>query len=67
MMAMGLLYRLNNMVKCVCYMGIGSNNCFVTDATLMGGHYRMDIISGVGHQMSDSIMPLVLCMVVIPR
>jgi hypothetical protein len=33
-------------------------------AALLGGHYRKDIISGVGHPRSDSIMPLVLCMVV---
>jgi hypothetical protein len=37
---------------------------FVVGATLMGGHYRTDIINGVGHLRSDSVMPLVLCMVV---
>jgi hypothetical protein len=29
----------------------------------MGGHYKMDIISGVGHLRSDSVVSLVLCMV----
>jgi hypothetical protein len=61
---MGLLYMLtlwSNM--CVYYMGLGSNGCFTADAALMGSHYRMDIISGVGHPRSDSIIPLVLCMV----
>jgi hypothetical protein len=32
-------------------------------AALMDGHYRTDIISGVGHLRSDSVVPLVLCMV----
>jgi hypothetical protein len=62
--AMCLLYRLNNIVKCVCFMGLGSNDCFVTGAALMGGHYRIDIISGVGHPRSDLVVPLVLCTVV---
>jgi hypothetical protein len=31
---------------------------------LMGGHYRKDIISGVGHPRSDLVMPLVLCTIV---
>jgi hypothetical protein len=35
----------------------------VADAALKGGHYRTDIISGVGHLRSDSVVPLVLCMV----
>ena len=60
---MGLLYRLNNMVKCVCYMSIGSNGYFVIDLALMGGHYRMDVINGVSHPRLDSILPLVLCIV----
>jgi hypothetical protein len=33
-------------------------------ATLMGDHYKMDIISGVGHLRSDSVVLLVLCTVV---
>ena len=33
---------------------------FVTGIALMGSHYWMDIISGVGHSRSNSIMPLVL-------
>ena len=36
---------------------------FVTSATLMGGHYRTYITSGVGHPRSNSIVLLVLCMV----
>jgi hypothetical protein len=37
---------------------------FVANAALMGGHYRTNIISGVGHPRYDSVVPLVLCMVV---
>ena len=61
---MGLLYRLHNMVKCVCVEGFGSNG-FVTKVLSfpMDGHYRMDIISGVGHPKSNLAMPLVLCMI----
>jgi hypothetical protein len=29
----------------------------------MDGHYRTDIISGVGHPRSDSVVPLVSCVV----
>jgi hypothetical protein len=61
-MTMGLLYKLDNMVKCVCYMSLGSNGLFVTNAALKGSHYRMDIISNVGHRRLDSVGPLVLCM-----
>jgi hypothetical protein len=61
----GLTIHVNFMVKCVCYFMVkceycGSNGYFVTGAALMGGHYRIYIISGVGHPMSDSVMPLVL-------
>jgi hypothetical protein len=59
--AMGLLYELYDMVKCVCYMGIESNDCFIANVALTGSHYRTDIISGVGHLRSDLIVPLVLC------
>jgi hypothetical protein len=52
------------MIKCVCYMGLGSNSCFIAGATLTGGHYRVDIISGVGHPNSDLVMLLVSCTVV---
>jgi hypothetical protein len=31
---------------------------------LAGSHYRTNIISGVGHPRSDTVVPLVLCMVV---
>jgi hypothetical protein len=59
--AMSLLYRLNDMVKCVCYIGLESKGCFMTDATLISNHYRTNIISGVGHPRSNSIVPLELC------
>ena len=37
---------------------------FVAGIALMGGHYKTDIISGVGHLRSDSgVLPLVLCTV----
>jgi hypothetical protein len=29
----------------------------------MDGHYRIDVVSGVGHPRSDSVVPLVLCTV----
>ena len=29
---------------------------------IKGGHYRIDIISGVGHSMSDLVVLLMLCM-----
>jgi hypothetical protein len=47
-MVMYLLYKFNVMVKCMCYMYLGSNCYFVTIASLSGGHYRAYIISGVG-------------------
>jgi hypothetical protein len=46
---------------CIYYMGLKSNGCFVTGATLMSGHYRTNIISGVSHSRLDSVIPLVLC------
>jgi hypothetical protein len=51
------------MCVCVCYMGLGSNDCFMASVALTGSHYKMDIISGVSHSRSDSVMPLVLCTV----
>ena len=36
---------------------------FVANATLMGDHYRMDIISCVRHPRLDSVVLLVLCTV----
>jgi hypothetical protein len=33
----------------------------MVNPALTGGHYRMDIISSVGHPRSDLVMPLVLC------
>ena len=46
------------MVKCMC-VGALDPMAFPID-----GHYRTDIISGVGHLRSDLVMPLVLCTVV---
>jgi hypothetical protein len=46
----------------VCYMGLGSNNCFMAYTALMGG-YKTDIISGIGHLRLDSIVQLMLYMV----
>ena len=60
-MTIGLLYILDFMAKCMCcYMGLGFNDCFVTDASLTGDHYRMYIISSVGHPKSDLVGLLVL-------
>ena len=56
----GLTIHVNFMVKCVRYMGRGSNGCFVTGAALMGSHYKTYIICDVGHLMSDLVMLLVL-------
>jgi hypothetical protein len=39
---------------CVLYIGLGSNGCFMTNTALMGDHYRMYVISGVGHPWSLS-------------
>ena len=57
---MDLLYGLTLWSMCV-WWGFGSNG-FVTKAQPfpMDGHYRMDIISGVGHSRSNSVMLLVL-------
>jgi hypothetical protein len=41
-------------------MGIGSNGCFMANAALMGYHYMMDIISGVGHSRLNLVVLLVL-------
>ena len=60
---MGLLNRLSDIVKCMRYMDLGSNDSFVTGLVLMDGHYRMNIIRGVSHLRSDSIVSLVLCTV----
>jgi hypothetical protein len=57
---MGLLYKLDDIVKCVCYMGLGSNSCFIASIALTRSHYKMNIISSVGHPKSDSVVPLVL-------
>ena len=59
----GLTIYVKFIVKCVCYMSLGSNGCFMAGTALMDGHYRMYIISGVGHPKSDLIVLLVLCMV----
>jgi hypothetical protein len=51
------------MVKCVRYIGLGFNGCFMAGTVLTGSHYRMDNISSVGHPRSDLIVLLILCMV----
>jgi hypothetical protein len=58
-----LTIHVSFMVKCVCYMGLGSNGCFMTGATLMGGYYMTNIISGMGHPRLDSVVLLVLYLV----
>jgi hypothetical protein len=58
-----LTIRVNFMVKYVC-VGFGSNGFITkTQSFPMDGHYRTDIISGVGHPRLDSVVPLVLCTV----
>jgi hypothetical protein len=52
-MAIGLLYILDDMVKCVCYMSFGSNGNFIVGAALTGSYYRTYIINGVGHPKLD--------------
>ena len=64
-MAMGLIYILESMVKCgwLSYMGLGCNGCFMTSATMFDwqvGHYRIYIISRVGNPMLDSVKLLVM-------
>jgi hypothetical protein len=36
---------------------------FVAGAALTSGHYRTEIISGMGHLRLDSVMSLVLCII----
>ena len=48
---------------CVLYAGFGYNG-FMTKAQPINGHYKTNIINGVGHPRSDSVMPLELCTVV---
>ena len=36
---------------------------FMTQLFLVDGHYRIDVISGVAHPRSNSVVPLVLHMV----
>ena len=56
----GLTIYVNFMVKCVCYMGLGSNGYFMAGTVLMGGYYKIDIISDVGHPRLDSVILQVL-------
>ena len=46
-------------------MGSFGSNAFMTKVQQfpMNGHYKIDIISGVGHPRSDSVVLLMLCMV----
>jgi hypothetical protein len=44
--------------------GFGSNGFVIKMQPFpVDGHYKMDVISGVGHPRSDSVVPLVLRMV----
>ena len=59
----GLTIQVKFMVKCVC-VGFGSNGFVIkTQPFPMGGHYRMNVISGVGHPRLDLVVLLVLRMV----
>jgi hypothetical protein len=60
----GLTIHVSFMIKCVNYMGLRSIWMFVVGAALKGGHYRMNIISSVGHLRSNLVMSLVLYMIV---
>ena len=61
---MGLQYMLTLWSNvCMCYMGLGSNGCFIAEVALTGSHYKTDIISNVGHLRRDLVMALVLCTV----
>jgi hypothetical protein len=44
-MAISLLYRLNDMIKCGCVIWALDPRLLVDGAALMGGHYRKNIIS----------------------
>jgi hypothetical protein len=59
-MAMSLLYMLEFYGQMCELYGPWIQWLFVAGAALMGGHYRIDIISGVGHPRLDSVIPLVL-------
>jgi hypothetical protein len=50
----------------MCVLGDFGSNDFVIKTQLfpMDGHYKMDIISGVGHPRLDLVVPLVLCTIV---
>jgi hypothetical protein len=64
-MAMGLLYKLRIMVKCVCYLGFWIHWFCDLGATTPNGSVTIGWTSlvGVGHSRSDSIVPLMLCTV----
>jgi hypothetical protein len=60
-----LTIRVNFIIKCVC-VDFGSIGYMTKiQSFLMDGHYRTDIISGVGHPRSDLVVLLVLCTVVV--
>jgi hypothetical protein len=64
MMAMGLLYVLALWSMCVWGGGGGrfGSNGFVTKMQPfpIDGYYKMNVISGMGSQRSDSVVPLML-------
>jgi hypothetical protein len=64
-MAMGLLYKLRIMVKCVCYTGLWIHwfhdlGVIIPNSSVTIG--RTSLV-GVGHSKSDLIMPLILRLV----
>jgi hypothetical protein len=61
-MAMDLLYMLALWSNAYVIWALNSM-VVLASAALMSGHYRTNIISGVGHPRSDLVVPLVLCTV----
>ena len=58
-MAMGLLYMLALWLNAFIIWALDPM-LFVASVALMGGYYRMEIISGVSHPRSDLVMSLML-------
>jgi hypothetical protein len=61
-MAMGLLYMLPLWSNAY-VMWPWIQWLFVAGAALTSSQYKTNIINGMGHPRSDSVVPLVLCMV----
>jgi hypothetical protein len=62
-MAMGLLYKLCIMIKCVCYIRLWIHWFRDLGTTIPNGlvTIRQTSLVGMGHSRSDSIVPLMLC------